>query len=63
MLLWVGVTCCEWEWNELEEDKTNKIIYVSSEDSDQPAHQLSLLGALWEAKDPKLLHAYYEDAN
>ena len=57
------MTCCEWEWNELEEDKTNKIIYVSSEDSDQPAHQLSLLGALWEAKDPKLLHAYYEDAN
>ena len=57
--------------NEPQHDKTNKMICVSSEDSNQPGHppinlksDLSLCNALLSvANDPRLLHADSEDSD
>ena len=48
-------------------DKTNKIVYVPSEDSDQPGRLPSLIRvfacALWVAKDPRFIHADIENSD
>ena len=45
-------------------DKTNKMVYVPSEDSDQSGHlKESSLCAQWVAKDPSFLHADSDDSD
>ena len=52
--------CIKWDKNEPPHDKTSKMTYVPSKDSDQPGHpprSESSLCAEWVAKDQSFLHA------
>ena len=53
--------------NEPPRDKTNKIAYAPSDDSDQPGRPPSLIAsslcAQWVAKDPSFLPADSEDSD